>query len=115
MCNERPVGELERSGYVRLSDPIASYAFVVHPSGVSLLNLHWLLDVMQHYEASEQRLSDIPTEQGQLEHLRAVAQQVDDDRMAWFIRSRKSEVGSRTKEDEARESETGKTPSSLSR
>jgi hypothetical protein len=93
MCNEGSVGELERSGYVRLSDPIASYAFRVHPSGVSLLNLHWLVDVIQQYEASERRLADIPTEQGQLEHLRVITQHVDDDRMAWFIRSRETEDG----------------------
>jgi hypothetical protein len=93
MCNEQSVSELERSGYMRLSDPIASYAFHVHPTGVSLLNLHWLMDVIQHYEASERRLADIPTEQGQLDHLCEVAQHVDDDRMAWFIRSRETEIG----------------------
>jgi hypothetical protein len=80
------MGEMERRGYVRMSDPTAAYAFYVHPLGYSLLNLHWLIEIVEQYEATARKLGDIPTEQDRLELMRLIAMHVDDDRLAWFMR-----------------------------
>jgi hypothetical protein len=71
---------------VRLSEPMARYAFTVHASGVTALNLRWLLEVIAQYEAAGQPLRTIPAEPDRLALLRTVVQHVDDDRLLWSIR-----------------------------
>ena len=71
--------EMEDGGYLRMSEPAATYAFHTDPSGVSLVNLRWLIEVIQHYEASGITLADLPTERERLDFVRALTDHVDDD------------------------------------
>lgn len=87
------MSESEHCDYVRISDPVATYAFYTHPSGVSLLNLRWLSELVHQYEASHQQRADIQTERDRIELMREIVRQVDDDHMAWFVRQRPEEGG----------------------
>jgi hypothetical protein len=97
--------------YVRISDAVAAQAFVILPSGVSLLNLQWLSEVVWQYEAAARPLADIPTEEERLAHMRDIVQHVDDDHLAAHVRrGMGTEVGGLKTEVGSWESENGQEP-----
>lgn len=77
---------LEPDTYIRISDAVAAYSVTILPSGVSLLNLRWLCEVVLQHEAANRRLADIPTEAERLAHLRDIVHHVDDDHLAAHVR-----------------------------
>ncbi len=80
------MGEMEDWGYQRMSEPAATYAFHSYPSGVSPVNLRWLIEVIQHYEASGITLADLPAERQRLDFVRAITDHVDDDALVACMR-----------------------------
>ena len=82
----------EEMGYVRMSGPGASFAFHKDAGETIYVNLHWLADVIRHYEAGERKLTipapdDEQAAARELEILRPAVQRVDSEKYEEFTRA----------------------------
>jgi hypothetical protein len=79
---------MEDRGYVHLSRDGSTFAF--HPvQDRASVNLRWLAAVIRAYDAQDKRLTEAKDEhdgRAQLEILRPLVQQIDDERVARFER-----------------------------
>jgi hypothetical protein len=85
------MGEMEDSGYVRLSRPGALFAFHTDAGGTTWVNLRWLADIVRHYETGDKKLTipepqDAFSAKDELEFLRPAVDRVDAERVTHFAR-----------------------------